>query len=85
MKLSRRFTLTMAIVALVLFAAKSARSDEPQISAQQVPAEPSHEEWTMEIQPASQTVGRAIPAGGSAICCCGGKPGIRSGGVLADL
>ncbi len=52
MRLSRRFTLTMAIVALVLFAAKSARSDELQISAPQVPAVPSHEEWTIEIQPA---------------------------------
>ena len=47
MKLSRRFTLTMAIVALVLYAAKSARSDELQ-----VPGEPIQESWTMEIQPA---------------------------------
>ncbi len=52
MKLSRRFTLTMATVALVLYAAKSARSDELQIPEQPVPAEPNHEEWIMEIQPA---------------------------------
>ncbi len=42
MKLSRRFTLTMATIALVLYAAKSARSDELNVG----------EEWTMEIQPA---------------------------------
>ena len=42
MKLSRRFTLTMAIIALVLYAADSARSDELRVG----------EEWTMEIQPA---------------------------------
>ncbi|HQZ69253.1 MAG TPA: hypothetical protein PLY87_29400 [Planctomycetaceae bacterium] len=42
MKLSRRFTLTMATIALVLYAAKSARSDDLFVS----------EEWTMEIQPA---------------------------------
>ena len=52
MKLSRRFTLTTAIVALVLYAAKSARSDELQIPEKPVPVEPGQEEWTMEIQPA---------------------------------
>ena len=52
MRLSRRFTLTMAIVALVLYAAKSARSDESQIPEKPVPVEPGQEEWTMEIQPA---------------------------------
>ena len=52
MKISRRFTLTMAIVAVVLYAAKAARSDELQIPERPVPAELSHEEWTMEIQPA---------------------------------
>ncbi len=52
MKLSRRFTLTMAIVALVLYAAKSAHSDELQIPEKPIPAELVQEEWTMEIQPA---------------------------------
>lgn len=42
MNLTRRFTLTMAIVALVLYSAKTARSDEPA----------ADENWTMEIQPA---------------------------------
>ena len=53
MKISRRFTLTTAIVALVLYAAKSARSDELQIPEKPVPvAPPDQEEWTMEIEPA---------------------------------
>lgn len=64
MKLSRRFTLTMATVALVIYATKSARSDElrlPAATAEQAPAPAStsvaagvqiQEEWTMEIQPA---------------------------------
>ncbi|MBC7966411.1 MAG: hypothetical protein H7Z17_10875 [Fuerstia sp.] len=52
MKLSRRFTLTMAIVALLLYAATSARSDELQVPEPPVPIAPVHEEWTMEIQPA---------------------------------
>ena len=63
MKLSRRFTLTMAIAALVLYASDSARSDELQIPEEpaqkqpvqdsQVPLQPqSDAEWQMEIQPA---------------------------------
>ncbi len=63
MKLSRRFTLTMAIVALVLYASDSARSDEFQIPEEpsqaqaipesQIPPQPqSDTEWQMEIQPA---------------------------------
>jgi len=60
MKLSRRFTLAMAIVALVLYSAKSARSDELQIPEKPVPAELNHEEWIMEIQPAVKL--SAIPS-----------------------
>lgn len=64
MKLSRRFTLTMAIVALVLYASSdSARSDEFQIPEEPsqvlpgqdptIPAQPqSDADWHMEIQPA---------------------------------
>jgi len=52
MKNSRRFTLTMAIVALVLYAARSARSDELEVPETPVPGEFANEEWTMEIQPA---------------------------------
>lgn len=62
MKNSRRFTLAMATVALVLYAARSARSDElqvPSLLTQEAPApeillpgEQVQEEWAMEIQPA---------------------------------
>lgn len=51
MKLSRRFTLTMATVALVIYATKSARSDELQLPAPPIP-QPENENWVMEIQPA---------------------------------
>ena len=57
MKTSRRFTLTMATIALVLYAAKSVRSDDLQIPEVPIPdsllqAGQIDEEWTMEIQPA---------------------------------
>lgn len=51
MKHSRRFTLTIAVVALLPYATNSARSDELQIPEKPVPGELVHEEWTMEIQP----------------------------------
>lgn len=65
MKLSRRFTLTTAIVAIVLYAATSAHSDELQIQVepQQAPQiseeataqnQGSDEEWVMEIEPAAK-------------------------------
>ena len=71
MKNSRRFTLLMAVIALVLYASSSARSDElqiqqesppaPPIPAAQVPPEPqSDEEWQMEIQPAVKV--SAVPS-----------------------
>ena len=58
MKLSRRFTLTMATVALVLYAAKSAKSDELQIPDAPAP-QPAEEDWTMEIQPAVKLLSTA--------------------------
>ena len=70
MKNSRRFTLAMATVALVLYATKSARSDElpvPSLLNQEAPVpgillsgEPVQEEWAMEIQPAIKL--SAMPA-----------------------
>lgn len=60
MKHSRRFTLTAAIVALVMYAAKSARADELQIPGRPVPGEFAYEEWTMEIQPAVKLT--AVPS-----------------------
>ena len=51
MKLSRRFTLTMATVALVIYATKSAKSDELQIPDPPAP-QVHQEDWVMEIQPA---------------------------------
>lgn len=50
MKLSRRFTLTMATVALVIYATKSARSDDLKLSDPQAPVQ--QDNWVMEIQPA---------------------------------
>ena len=51
MKLSRRFTLTMATVALEIYAAKSARADELRLP--DPPAPQLHQDdWVMEIQPA---------------------------------
>lgn len=51
MKLSRRFTLTVATVALVIYATKSARSDELQLPAPSAP-QLHQDDWVMEIQPA---------------------------------
>lgn len=51
MKFSRRFTLTVATVALVIYATKSARSDELQLPAPPAP-QLHQDDWVMEIQPA---------------------------------
>ena len=51
MKLSRRFTLTMATIALVIYATKSARSDELRLPEPPAPQLPQ-DDWVMEIQPA---------------------------------
>jgi|GEM_PF-1651157 len=51
MKLSRRFTLAMATVALVIYATKSARSDELRIPDPPAP-QVHQDDWVMEIQPA---------------------------------
>jgi hypothetical protein len=72
MKNSRRFTLLMAVIALVLYASSSARSDELKIQEEPIPAQPnsesqiprdqsSDEEWQMEIEPAVKL--SAAPSG----------------------
>ena len=61
MKLSRRFTLTVATVALVIYATKSARSDELQLPAPSAP-QLHQDDWVMEIQPAVKlSSGPSIP------------------------
>lgn len=72
MKNSRRFTLLMAVIALVLYASSSARSDELKIQEGPIPPQPnsgdqfppeqsSDDEWQMEIQPAVKL--SATPSG----------------------
>lgn len=53
MKLSR-WTLTMAIAAIVLYVAKPTAADELQTPETQVVVEPRREAWMMEIQPAGK-------------------------------
>lgn len=68
MKNSPRFTMAMATVALVLYAAKSARSDElpvPSLPTQEalapgIPGEQVQEALAMEIQPAIKL--RTVPS-----------------------